>query len=444
VTPTADPSDGRAALARLVRDEGSRVLATLVRTTGSLELAQDAVQDAVVRALDVWPRGGVPAEPRAWLTLTARRRAIDLLRRERVRVGKEAASAALLALLDPDNAKEPDDPSLPGHGMLRDDLLRLLFTCCHPTLSTEAQTALALRTLCGLTTAEVASALLVSEPTMAKRLTRARRKIATAGIPYRVPSVEELPARLDGVLTTVYLLFNEGYHASAGATPMRRQLTAEAIRLAALLRELLPDQMPVLGLEALLRLHDARSPARLDAAGDPVRLADQDRTLWDHAEIRQGLSVLGIALRLSTTRPDPYVVQAAIAACHDLAPTWEATNWAAIVSWYDVLLAVHDTPVVRLNRAIAVSELSGAEAGLAEIDAARDLDGVRDYLPLTAARAELLARAGRVDEARIEFRAALSSPGNDATKRELARRLDELLDPLPTGGANGARARVPS
>lgn len=237
MTPTADPSDGRAALARLVRDEGSRVLATLVRTTGSLELAEDAVQDAVVRALDVWPREGVPVEPRAWLTLTARRRAIDLLRRERVREGKEAATAALLDLL------QPADPSLPDHGVLRDDLLRLLFTCCHPTLSTEAQTALALRTLCGLTTAEVASALLVSEPTMAKRLTRARRKIATAGIPYRVPSAEELPARLDGVLTTVYLLFNEGYHASAGATLIRRQLTAEAIRLAALLREVLPDQI---------------------------------------------------------------------------------------------------------------------------------------------------------------------------------------------------------
>jgi len=415
----------------LVRDEGSRVLATLIRTTGSLELAQDAVQDAVVRALEVWAREGVPAEPRAWLTLTARRRAIDLLRRERVRVGKESASADLLALLEPEGTGEQDDPS-PGTNVLRDDLLRLLFTCCHPTLSTETQTALALRTLCGLTTAEVASALLVSEPTMAKRLTRARRKIATAGIPYRVPTAEELPARLDGVLTTVYLLFNEGYHASAGATPMRRQLAGEAIRLAALLRELLPDQMPVIGLEALLRLHDARSPARLDTAGDPVRLADQDRALWDRAEIRQGLSVLGIALRLSTSRPDPYVVQAAIAACHDLAPTWEATNWAAIVSWYDVLVAVHDTPVVRLNRAIAVSELAGPECGLAEIDAIRDLDDVRDYLPLTAARAELLARAGRVDEARTEFEAALSSPGSDATKRELLRHRDELLKPRPT------------
>jgi RNA polymerase sigma-70 factor (ECF subfamily) len=409
------------ALARLVRDEGPRVLATLVRTTGSLELAQDAVQDAVVRALDSWARDGIPTEPRAWLTLTARRRAIDVLRRERIRAGKEAASAALLAQL------EAGEPSVPDDNVVRDDLLRLLFTCCHPALSLETQTALALRTLCGLTTAEVASALLVSEATMAKRLTRARAKIAIAGIPYRVPDAQELPGRLDGVLATVYLLFNEGYHASAGSAPMRRQLTGEAIRLAALLRELLPDHMPVVGLEALLRLQDARSPARLDAAGEPVRLADQDRTRWDHEEIRRGLSALGIALRLSTNRPDPYTVQAAIAACHDLAPTWPATNWAAIVSWYDVLLAVQDTAVVRLNRAVAISELRGAEAGLTEIDAIPEGNGVRDYLPLTAARAELLARAGRVDEARSEFRAALALPGNAATKRELSRRLDALL-----------------
>ncbi len=390
------------------------MLATLVRTTGSLELAEDAVQDAVLRALDSWPRDGIPVEPRAWLTLTARRRAIDVLRRERVRQGKEAATAL----------REPEDTSLPDHGVLRDDLLRLLFTCCHPTLSTEAQTALALRTLCGLTTAEVASALLVTEATLAKRLTRARRKIATAGIPYRVPSEEELPQRLVGVITTIYLLFNEGYHASAGESPLRRQLTAEAIRLAALLRELLPDQMPIIGLEALLRLQDARSPARLESAGGLVRLADQDRTTWDRDQIRHGLSLLGIALRLSTDQPDPFVVQAAIAACHDLAPTWEATNWAAIVSWYDVLLSVSDTPVVRLNRAIAVGELRGPAAGLAEVEAIED---AQDYLPWAAARAELLARAGRHDEACTAFQRALSLPSNAATKRELTRRLAELM-----------------
>jgi predicted RNA polymerase sigma factor len=261
---------------------------------------------------------------------------------------------------------------------------------------------------------------LVSEETMAKRLTRARRKIATAGIPYRVPSVEELPRRLTGVLTTIYLLFNEGYHASAGAHALRRDLAAEAIRLAALLAELLPDHMSVIGLEALLRLQDARSPARLDEDGAPIRLAEQDRTAWDHDQIRRGLSILGVALRLS---PDPYVVQAAIAACHDLAPTWEATNWTAIVSWYDVLLRITDTPVVRLNRAIAVSELHGPVAGLTELATITD---TQDYLPLAAARADLLSRAGRHDEARAAFRGALAIRGNEATKRELSRRLSEL------------------
>ncbi|MEP6631577.1 MAG: DUF6596 domain-containing protein [Lapillicoccus sp.] len=259
--------------------------------------------------------------------------------------------------------------------------------------------------------------------------------MATAGIPYRVPGAQELPVRLEGVLATVYLLFNEGYQASAGATPMRRQLCAEAIRLAALLRALLPDQIPVYGLEALLRLQDARGAARVDAAGDPVRLADQDRSRWDGAQIRQGLSLLGVALRLSHARPDPYVVQAAIAACHDLAPSWEETSWSAIVSWYDVLLAVHDTPVVRLNRAVAVAERDGVEAGLAEVDAILEAGGMPDYLPLAAARGELLCRAGRLDEARSQFQAALAFPGNDATKRELSRRLEELLVQAASGRA---------
>lgn len=390
------------------------MLATLVRVTGSLQLAEDAVQDAVVRALDVWPRDGVPPEPRAWLTLTARRRAIDLLRRERVRMVKEAATGQLR-----------DDAPLPDHGVLRDDLLRLLFTCCHPALPIEAQTALALRTLCGLSTGEVAAALLVSEATMAKRLTRARRKITAAGIPYRVPAARDLPQRLSGVLTTVYLLYNEGYYATAGDDPMRRRLTGEAIRLATLLRGLLPDQLSVVGLEALLRLQDARSPARLDAAGDWIRLADQDRTLWDREQIHTGMALLGIALRLSAGRPDSYVVQAAIAACHDLAPTWAETNWAAIVSWYDVLVAVADTPVVQLNRAVAVGELLGPQAGLAQLDSMAD---VPDYQPWVVARAELLARAGRITEARAAFRTAIALPGNDASRRELTRRLAELAE----------------
>lgn len=390
------------------------MLATLVRTTGSLQLAEDAVQDAVIRALDRWPRDGIPPEPRAWLTLTARRRAIDLIRREAQRGDKELAALAL---------REPEEEP-PDHGVLRDDLLRLLFICCHPALSVEAQTALALRTLGGLSTEEVASSLLVSPATMAKRLTRARRKIHVARIPYETPSPEELPERLQGVLTVIYLMFNEGYHASAGDGPLRRQLTAEAIRLATLLRELLPDRVSVLGLAALLHLQDARSPARLDADGEPVRLAEQDRSRWDREAIGRGLALLGLALRGAVPRPDPYVVQAAIAACHDLAPSWEATSWTAIVSWYDVLLTVHDTPVARLGRAIAIGELRGAQAGLAALES---IDGLEHHLPFVAGRAELLARSGRPAEAREAYRAALELPTNAATRRRLAARLAELV-----------------
>lgn len=410
----ADTSGPQGALVRLLRDEGPRVLATLVRTTGSLPLAEDAVQDAVVRALEVWPTSGVPPEPRAWLTVTARRRAIDLIRREANRGSKEAAAIARL---------EPVDAPPPDPGVLRDDLLRLLFICCHPALPTEAQTALALRTLCGLTTVEVANSLLVSEATMAKRLTRARQKIAAAGIPYRTPSSAELPGRLRGVLATIYLLFNEGYHATGGDHPLRRQLTTESIRLAELLLELLPSQPPVVGLTALLHLQDARRPARTDDAGQLVRLQDQDRGRWDQREIRRGLSLLGVALRHSTELPDSYVVQAAIAACHDLAPTWEETNWAAIVSWYDVLLTVADTSVVRLNRAIAIGELSGPAAGLAELTRVSGLD---NYLPYAAARAELLARSGNVREARAAYLVALELPTNQVTRRRLMERLSQL------------------
>ncbi|HTU28038.1 MAG TPA: sigma-70 family RNA polymerase sigma factor [Solirubrobacteraceae bacterium] len=408
-----DHTDERAALVRLVRDEGARVLATLVRTTGSWQLAEDAVQDAVMRALDRWPRDGIPPEPRAWLTVTARRRAIDLIRREAMRDSKELAALELRVA----------DAEPPDHGVVRDDLLRLLFVCCHPALSVEAQTALALRTLGGLSTEEVASSLLVSPATMAKRLTRAKRKIQVARIPYEAPSPEDLPERLQGVLTVIYLMFTEGYHASGGDGPLRRGLTSEAIRLATLLRELLPGQVSVLGLAALLALHDARTPARLDHDGEPVRLAEQDRSRWDRDAIERGLALLGLALRGSVARPDPFVVQAAIAACHDLAPTWEATNWPAIVSWYDVLLTVGDTPVVRLGRAVAIGELHGPDAGLTALETVEGLEG---HLPFVAGRAELLARSGRVAEARDAYRAALELPTNAATRRTLAARLDEL------------------
>jgi RNA polymerase sigma factor (sigma-70 family) len=403
-----DPGPVRAALVRLLRDEGRRVLATLVRHTGDLQLAEDAVQDAVLRALDTWPRTGVPPQPRAWLTLTARNRAVDLVRRESARLGKEAEAVALLDFLGlGPPADEPPE-------VLRDDQLRLVFTCCHPALALETQVALALHTLCGLSTAEVGRALLVPEATMSKRLTRAKQKIARAGIPYRVPDAPELPDRLRGVAATVYLLFTEGY-----ARPDGGSTVDEAVRLARLLHELMPDEPPVLGLLALLLLQDSRRPARFDPDGRPVPLADQDRTVWRRPAIAEGVVLVGEGLRRTPDRPDPYVVQAAIAACHALAPTSADTDWAAVLSWYDVLLTVTDTPVVRLNRAVAVGERHGPAAALAELDA---LPGLHGYPLWHATRAELLTGLDRVAEARAAFDAALALPLNDAQRVHVAAR----------------------
>ncbi|MDS0134097.1 MULTISPECIES: DUF6596 domain-containing protein [unclassified Amycolatopsis] len=358
------------AVARLVRDEGTGVLATLVRVTGSVDLAEDAVQDAVVRALETWPRDGVPANPRGWLLVAARHRAVDVVRREAKRQGKEAVA---MPAIDP----SPDPVSV------RDDLLRLVFTCCHPALSLDAQVALALRTLGGLSTAEVARGLLVPEATMAKRLTRAKQKIAQARIPYRVPAAEELPSRLAGVASTVYLIFNEGYTG-------RVSLLAEGVRLARLLVSLMPDEPTALGLLALVLLQDARRAARF-SSGVPVLLSAQDRSRWDAALIKEGVELVGRGLRRTPSVPNAYVVQAAIAACHDLAPSYEETNWDAVISWYDVLLSVQDTPVVRLNRAAAVAERDGPASALALVDA---LAGLEDYPWWHASRAELLHRLG--------------------------------------------------
>jgi RNA polymerase sigma factor (sigma-70 family) len=406
------PDPARAALVRLVRDEGRRVLATLVRHTGDLQLAEDAVQDAVVRALATWPRTGVPPQPRAWLTLTARNRAVDIARREAARAGKEAEAVAVLDFLGLD---PPDDE--PAE-VLRDDQLRLVFTCCHPGLAVETQVALALHTLCGLSTAEVGRALLVPEATMSKRLTRAKQKIATARIPYRVPGVTELPDRLRGVTATVYLLFTEGYGRPEGAAA-----ADEAIRLGRLLHELMPDEPSVTGLLALMLLQDSRRPARFTPDGTPVLLAEQDRSRWHRPSITEGVVLVGDGLRRTPDHPDPYVVQAAIAACHALAPTSADTDWAAVLSWYDVLLTVQDTPVVRLNRAVAVSERHGAAAALVELDA---LPGLTGYPLWHATRAELLTRLDRVDEARAAFDAALALPLNQAQRAHVVGRLATL------------------
>ncbi|HEY2947042.1 MAG TPA: sigma-70 family RNA polymerase sigma factor [Micromonosporaceae bacterium] len=399
---------------RLVREEWARVLATLVRITGDIDLAEDAVQDAVVRALERWPQDRVPANPRAWLIVTAKRRAIDLVRREARRSGKETEAVALW-----DPGPEPAEA-------VRDDTLRLVFTCCHPALSADAQVALALRTLGGLSTAEVARALLVSEPGMAKRLTRAKQKIAHARIPYRVPAAEELPGRLAAVAVTIYLIFTEGYAAGAGADLVRARLVDEAIRLGRLLADLMPDEPTVLGLLALMLLHDARRAARLDDHGHPVLLPDQDRSRWDNAAIKEGVELVGAGLRRTPDRPNSYVVQAAIAACHALAASYAETDWDAVISWYDVLLTVHDTPIVRLNRAAAVAERDGPAAGLALVDQISDLTR---YPWWHATRAELLHRLSHSEPARSAYEQALSLGLNQPLTEHLRRRLAQLPDP---------------
>lgn len=401
-----------AALAALVRESGRDVLATLARQVGDLGLAEDAVQDAVVRALETWARDGVPPNPTGWLRLTARRRAIDLLRQSRSRGAREERAVH-------------DDPELrPGWtedvepSVLDDDLLRLLFTCCHPSLAPAGRVALALRTLCGLTEAEIARALLTTPDAVAKRLVRTRQKIRQAAIPYAVPPDHELPDRWEGVLTTVHLLLNEGYAATSGPDLTRPALVAESLRLARLLVRLQPDDPGALGLLALGLLQDSRRATRLGADGTPVLVPDQDRSRWDTAAIREGVELLGEALRRSGDGPHRFVAQAAVAACHALAPRWEDTDWAAVVSWYDVLRAVDPSPVVALNRAVAIGERDGPAAGLAALDEVRGLD---TYPYLHASRAVLLRRLGRDGEAAAADALAAALPLSDPTR--------SLLDP---------------
>jgi RNA polymerase sigma-70 factor (ECF subfamily) len=414
--PVASEDEARRALTRLVRESGRDVLAGLVRVTGDLGLAEDAVQDAVERALTTWPRDGVPPNPIAWLRLVARRRAVDLVRREAVRGHKEDA-AVDRSDSAPGEPGDLADLAELGATPVEDDLLRLIFTCCHPALARETQVALALRTLCGLTTAEVARALLVPEATMSKRLTRARDKIRLARIPYRVPPAHELPQRWSAVLETVYLLFNEGYAATTGPELLRVDLVDEAERLARLLLRLQPEDAGARGLLALVLLQDARRAARTGPEG-PVLLREQDRSRWDRARIAEGVVLVGEGLRRTPTRPDRYVVQAAIAACHTLAPTYAATDWDAVVSWYDVLLGLDPSPVVRLNRAVAVGERDGAEAGLRLVD---DVAGLEHYSLWHASRAALLRRLGRDAEAAMADARAAALPLNDAQRSLLGR-----------------------
>ncbi|MEU4538724.1 RNA polymerase sigma factor [Streptosporangium sp. NPDC023825] len=406
-----------AAVAQAFRDEWGQVVATLIRVTGDWDLAEECAQDAFALALRRWPEDGIPRRPGAWLTTVARNRAVDRLRREAVGAAKLREVAAMS--YEPGPAWEDDG--------VPDDRLRLIFTCCHPALALEARVALTLRTLAGLSTAEIARAFLVGEQTMSKRLLRAKQKIRHAGIPYRVPPAHLLPERVPAVLGVLYLLFSEGYSATAGADLLRRDLSAEAIRLARVLTGLMPDEPEAVGLLALMLLHDARSATRLDAAGDLVTLEEQDRALWDTAAIGEGEELLGRALRRG--RPGPYQVQAAIAACHATAIDAAGTDWAQIAALYGQLARFTPSAVVELNRAVAVGMAAGPAAGLELVEALRESGALAGYHLLPATRADLLRRLGRAAEAAAAYREALELAATDTERRYLGRRLAEVADP---------------
>jgi len=414
-------ADVEAAVADAFRQEWGRIVAFLIRMTGDWDLAEECAQDAFAQALMRWPRDGVPRRPGAWLTTTARNRALDRLRRRANEAVKVREAMVISRLAEPGDAGDDS-----GIG---DDRLRLIFTCCHPALAMEARVALTLRTVAGLTTTEIARACLVTEPTMAKRLVRAKAKIRNAGIPYRVPPPHLLPERASGVLAVLYLLFNEGYAATAGADLVRQGLCAEAIRLARVLVQLMPDDPEAVGLLALMLLHHSRRAARTDDAGELVTLEDQDRARWDADEIDEGVGLLEAALRRG--EPGPYQVQAAIAACHATAATAAETDWAEIAALYGQLARLVPSAVVELNRAVAVAMADGPAAGLALVNRLEADGALPGYHLLPATRADLLRRMHRDADAAAAYRQALDLVTSDTERRYLARRLAETTGHRP-------------